>query len=66
MDPILEEIYSTVLGAAPYVIAAYALIFLIMAVYVVIVITKLNNTEKKIEALAEHVEELKTQKNEQK
>ena len=61
MDPILEEIYSTVLEAAPYVIAAYALVFLILFVYVVIVMTKLKNTEKKIDALAEHVEELKAQ-----
>ncbi len=59
MDPILAEIYSTVLDAAPYVIAAYALIFLILLVYVAIVMTKLKNTEKKIDALAEHVEGLK-------
>ena len=30
MDPVLAEIYSTVLGAAPFVIAAYALIFLVL------------------------------------
>ncbi len=59
MDPILAEIYSTVLDAAPFVIAAYALIFLILLVYVMFIMTKLKNTEKKIDALAEHVEELK-------
>lgn len=59
MDPVLAEIYSTVLTAAPYVIAAYALIFLIMLVYVAFIMTKLKNTEKKIDALSEHVEELR-------
>ena len=58
MDPILAEIYSTVLTAAPFVIAAYALLFLILLVYVAIVMTKIKSTEKKIDALAEHVEEL--------
>ncbi len=58
MDPILAEIYSTVLTAAPFVIAGYALLFLILLVYVAIVMTKIKSTEKKIDALAEHVEEL--------
>ena len=58
MDPILAEIYSTVLTAAPFVIAAYALLFLILLVYVAIVMTKIKSTEKKIDALAEHMEEL--------
>jgi CcmD family protein len=57
MDPILEEIYSTVLPAAPYVIAAYALIFLILLVYVVYVMTHLKNTEKRLDALEEYVME---------
>ena len=58
MDSILAEIYSTVLTAAPFVIAAYALLFLILLVYVAFILTKLKTTEKKIDALAEHVEEL--------
>lgn len=58
MNPVLSEIYSTVLTGAPFVIAAYALIFVILMVYVAITITKLKNTEKKLDALEEHVEEL--------
>lgn len=61
MDPVLAEIYSTVLTAAPYVIAAYALIFLILLVYVAFIMTKLKNTEKKIEALSEHVDRLRAE-----
>lgn len=59
MDPVLAEIYSTVLGAAPFVIAAYALIFLVLCGYVVFVTTKLKRTEKKLAALEEHVDALK-------
>lgn len=59
MDPVLAEIYSTVLGAAPFVIAAYALIFLVLCGYVVFIMTKLKRTEKKLAALKEHVDALK-------
>lgn len=59
MDPVLAEIYSTVLDAAPFVIAAYALLFLVLCGYVVFIMTKLKRTEKKIAALEEHVDELK-------
>ena len=37
MNPILEQIYSTILPAAPYVIAAYALIWLALFVYVLMI-----------------------------
>ena len=50
MNPVLSEIYSTVLGGAPYVIAAYALIFAILMVYVIMTTMKLKNTEKKLDA----------------
>ena len=62
MNPVLSEIYSTVLTGAPFVIAAYALIFAILMVYVIITMTKLKNTEKKLGALEEHVEELLAEK----
>ncbi|MFR3274108.1 MAG: CcmD family protein [Slackia sp.] len=55
----MAEIYSTVLGAAPFVIAAYALIFLVLCGYVVFIMTKLKRTEKKLVALEEHVDALK-------
>lgn len=59
MDPVLAEIYSTVLDAAPFVIAGYALLFLVLCGYVVYIMTKLKRTEKKLAALEEHVDELK-------
>ena len=62
MNSVLSEIYSTVLTGAPFVIAAYALIFVILMVYVIMTMMKLKNTEKKIDALEEHVEELLAEK----
>ncbi|MDO4590700.1 MAG: heme exporter protein CcmD [Slackia sp.] len=59
MDPILAEIYSTVLDAAPFVIAAYALLFLVLCGYVAYIMTKLKRTEKKLAALEEHLDESK-------
>lgn len=59
MDPILAEIYSTVLDAAPFVIAAYALLFLVLCGYVAYIMAKLKRTEKKLAALEEHIDESK-------
>ena len=55
MDPVLAEIYSTVLDAAPFVIGAYALIWVVLLVYVLIIITGLKKTEKQMALLEELV-----------
>jgi hypothetical protein len=55
MDPILAEIYSTVLAAAPYVIGAYALMWLVLLVYVLIVSFGLKRTERQLAALEESI-----------
>lgn len=57
MDPILAEIYSTVLGGFPFVLAGYALLFLVLMAYVAFIMAKLNRTEKKLAALEEHLDE---------
>jgi len=51
MDPILTEIYSTVLGAAPYVIIAYVMIWLILLAFVMITFSGMKKTERQLEAL---------------
>jgi hypothetical protein len=51
MDPILAEIYSTVLTAAPYVIGAYALMWLALLVYVLAMTFGLRRSEKQLAAL---------------
>jgi CcmD family protein len=59
MDPILAEIYSTVLGSAPYVIAAYALLWVVLLAYVLFVSLSLKKTEKQMAALEEALKEKK-------
>lgn len=62
MNPVLAEIYSTILPSAPYVLGAYILLFCVLLAYVAFAISKLKHTEKKIDALEERIEELsKTQ-----
>jgi CcmD family protein len=56
MDPVLAEIYSTVLTAAPYVIAAYALMWLVLLCYLLFVTLGLKKTERQIAALEEALE----------
>ena len=55
MNPVLTEIYSTVLSGAPYVIAAYAGILFVLFAYVCYVLATLHKSEKKLAALEEHV-----------
>lgn len=57
MNSVLAEIYSTVLEAAPFVIAAYALLWLTVLVYVVIVTLGLKKTEKQMAILEEAIAE---------
>jgi len=57
MNSVLAEIYSTVLPAAPYVIGAYALIFLTLFVYVFIIMRGLKKTEREMGALEEMLAE---------
>ena len=37
MNPILADIYSTILPSAPYIIAAYALLWVALLVYVLMI-----------------------------
>lgn len=57
MDPILSEVYSTVLSAAPFVLAAYVGILLALFVFVLSLWRKSKRTEADIEALRRALEE---------
>ncbi|MEG1167266.1 MAG: heme exporter protein CcmD [Gordonibacter sp.] len=57
MNPVLAEIYSTIFPAAPYVIGAYALIFLVLFVFVFITLRGLKKTEQQMALLEEAVAE---------
>lgn len=51
MDPILQEIYSTVVPSAPFLIAAYALLWAALLVYVVVMQRGLKNSEKRLDLI---------------
>jgi len=53
MDPVLQEIYVTVLNAAPYVIAAYALLWIGLGGYIFFVLRRLSGVEREIAVLEE-------------
>ena len=56
MDPILEEVYSIIVPSAPYVIGAYALIWVVLLVFVIIMLVSTKKTLKDIDALREALE----------
>lgn len=56
MDPILQEVYSTIIPSAPFVIAAYVGIWVVLLVFVVTMLLKTKKTQKDIDALNEALE----------
>ena len=60
MDPILSEVYSTVLPAAPYVLAAYIGIWLVLFIFVLVLWRKSKRTSRNIETLKQALEDRKT------
>ena len=55
MNPILADIYSTVIPSAPFVIAAYAIVWAALLVYVIITVRGLKKTEAQMALLEEAV-----------
>ena len=51
MDPILAEVYSTVLPAAPYVLGAYVGIWVALVAYVLILMRRAKRTRDDLDAL---------------
>ena len=57
MNSVLQEIYATILPSAPFIIAAYALVWLAMFVYVVYAIRRFNSVEKQLALVEQAVRE---------
>ena len=53
MNPVLADMYSTVAPSAPFIIAAYALIWLALLVYVMVIVLNLKKTEAQMALLEE-------------
>ncbi|MEE0704837.1 MAG: hypothetical protein UCH28_00475 [Adlercreutzia sp.] len=63
MNPILADIYSTILPSAPYIIAAYALLWVALLVYVLMIFRGTKKAEAQLMLLEEAVadQKVKTQ-----
>jgi len=55
MNPILADIYSTILPSAPYIIAAYALLWVALLAYVLIIFSGTKKAEAQLMLLEEAV-----------
>ena len=55
MNPILADIYSTVIPSAPFIIAAYAILWAALLVYVIMTVRGLKKTEAQMALLEEAV-----------
>ena len=61
MNPILADIYSTILPSAPYVIAAYALLWAALLAYVLVIARGTKRAEAQIALLEEAVADRRAQ-----
>ena len=55
MNPILADIYATVIPSAPFIIAAYAILWLALLVYVIKIVGGLKKTEAQMAVLEEAI-----------
>ena len=53
MDPILLDIYSTIVPSAPYLIAAYVLLWAALFAFMLFIWRKVKKAESQIELLEE-------------
>lgn len=59
MNPVLADIYSTILPSAPFVIAAYALLWVALLVFVFMIMRGIKKSEAQVVVLEEALEDLK-------
>ena len=59
MNPVLADIYSTILPSAPFVIAAYALLWAALLTFVLVIMRGIKKSEAQVAVLEEALEDLK-------
>lgn len=59
MNPVLADIYSTILPSAPFVIAAYALLWVALLAFVLMIMCGIKKSEAQVAVLEEALEDLK-------
>lgn len=57
MDSVLADIYSTIIPSAPYVIAAYGLLWAALFIFIFVVLRRINKAEEQLSLLEETLEE---------
>lgn len=62
MNAVLEQIYATILPSAPYVIAAYAFMWLALLTYTVFLAVRLSRAEAQMALLAAALDRRETNK----
>jgi CcmD family protein len=55
MDPVLKEIYSLVMPAAPFVLAAYGILWVGLFGYITVVLRRLGRIEAELRVVEEAV-----------
>lgn len=55
MNPVLTDIYSTVIPSAPFIIAAYVILWVVLLIYVIGVARGLKRTEAQVELLEQQM-----------
>jgi CcmD family protein len=55
MDPVLKEIYSLVIPAAPYVLAAYGILWIGLFGYITVVLRRLGRIESELRVVEDAV-----------
>lgn len=58
MNPVLVEIYSTIVPSMPFIIGAYVLMWLAILVYMLVITLSYMKAEKQMAVLEEAVAEL--------
>ena len=53
MNPILADMYATVAPSMPFIIAAYAIVWAALLVYVIMIVRGLKKTEAQMAVLEE-------------
>ena len=60
MNPILVEIYSTIVPSMPFIIGAYALMWVALLVYVLIIMVGYKKAEAQMAVLEEAIADQQT------
>ena len=62
MDPVLAEIYSTIIPAAPYIIAAYALLWVALLAYVLMIMRGVKRANARMALIEEELADRRAEK----